>query len=121
MATISQVVTKTLKRLRVLEAGDTATNDDITDVTAAYEDLHDWLVTKNAVTWDADDDIPGDATWHVVAVLAARLADDYAVPHNQALKQEAFGIPGYNHGSLGELIDLAKNPHISTTTPGIYY
>ena len=123
MPTKAQIRNKALKRVRALEPGDTPSSDDITDVEEAYDELYKFLVSKKAVTWDSDEDIPEEATYHVVTMLAANIADEYAVPENtyQRLKAEAYGIENVSLGSLGELIDLAKPDRVPDITEGIYF
>ena len=116
MPTKAEIRNKTLKRLRVLEEGETPTNEVIADVEEAYDELHAYLETKNATTWDSDEDIPDDATRSVVAMLAASLADEFIVDEQryQRLQMEAGG-------ALTRLIILAANDYIYCETEAEYY
>lgn len=114
---------RTLRKLRALEPGETPDTDTVTDVEQGYDELYDFLVSKKAVTWDSDDDIPNDAAEFVVKMLAYHLADDFSVPEAkvQRMRIEAYGIPNADLGALGELIDLAKPDYVEDIHEGVYY
>lgn len=120
----SDIRNRALRKLRALEPGQTPGADDITDVEQGYDELYSFLVSKKAVTWDSDDDIPDNAAEFVVKMLAYHLSDDYAQPEPkvQRMKIEAYGITGTSdRGALGELIDLAKPDYVEDISEGVYY
>jgi len=108
MATKAQVRNKALKKLRALEEGETPSNETIADVEGAYDELHAYLFEKNAVYWDSDEDIPTDAVKHVVAMIAANMADDFNVDE---IRYQRLQVEGSN--ALDSLIELATPEHIS--------
>ena len=123
MPTKAEIRNKALKRVRALEPGQTASADDVADVEEAYDELYAFLVTKGAVTWDSDDDVPDNATYAVVTLLASNISMDYSLsPQERAdLKVEAFGIPNVSMGQMGELIDLARPDYVPHEHEGTYY
>lgn len=128
MATKAQVRNKALKKLKALEEGEAPTNEVIADVEAAYDELYAFLATKNAVTWDSDEDIPDEAVRPIVSILSAEMADDFLGDSQegryQRLQIEAYGPGGKekgNSGALMTLIALAQNDHVSTTIEAEYF
>ncbi|GEM_PF-2110481 len=122
MATKTQVRNRALRRLRVIEAGGTPSADEITDTELAYDELHAFLVTKEAVTWDSDEDVPEEAANHFTTMLCATIADEYASESQyRRLQIEAFGQENVSQGALGELIDLARSDYTPVPTPAVYY
>ncbi len=127
MATIHELRDKSLKKLRVLEEGETPTNEVIADVEAAYEEIHAYLSTQSAIGWDSDEDIPDEAVRPMVTVLAAEMADDFGVeePRYQRLQMQAYGPDGDKNnitgGALATLIGLASGSYITTTIEADYF
>ena len=116
MATKAEVRNKALKKLRVIAEGETPSSEIITDVEAAYDELHADLCTKDAITWDIDEDVPDEAVRSMVTVLASEVADDFAVDETryQRLKFEAGQ-------ALNKLIYIASSDYISNETPAEYF
>ena len=115
MATIAQLRNRALKKLRVLEEGETPTNEVIADVLAAYTSLHDRLSKDGAITWDFDEDIPSEAERPMVAILAAEMADDFGVDEMRYQRLLAESTR-----ARGDLY-MTQNNYISTETEAEYY
>jgi len=122
MATKTQIRNRALRRFRVIEAGGTPTSDEITDTELAFDEVHAFLVTKQAVTWDSDEDVPAEAANHFTTILCAWIADEYVSESQyQRLQAEAFGVENVSQGALGQLIDLARSDYVPITTEATYY
>ena len=122
MATKTEVRNRVAVKLGIIESGGTPSADEITDIEAAYDELYAWLSTKDAVTWDDDEDIPNEAVYHFINLLAANLGDQFTTEGEyQRMKVDAYGIPGATLGSFGELIDLAKQDYVSSPVEATYY
>lgn len=121
MATKTQIRNRALRRLRVIEAGGTPTTDEITDTELAFDEVYQFLVSKQAVIWDSDEDVPAEAAQHFTTVLCAFIADEYTdEARYQRLQIEAFGRSG-SEGALGELIDLARADYVPVKGEALYY
>ena len=116
MATKSQVRNKALKKIRVLEEGETPTNEVIADVESTYDDLHAYLGTENATTWDIDEEIPDEATRYVVTMLAFDIADDFGVDEIRYGRLKAE-----RDLALAQLIELASSNYVSRTVAADYF
>ncbi len=124
MATKAQVRNKALKKLRVLEEGETPTNEVISDVEGAYNELYAFLSNHKATTWDSDEEIPNEAVRHVVTLLAFTMADDFGIDEvrYQRLKVEAYGFYDKDtNGAFSRLVELAANDYVSVETEADYY
>ena len=126
MATLAQVRNKALKKLRVLEEGETPTNEVAADADDVYNELHAYLASERVVIWDADEEVPAKAVRAMVTILAAELADDFGVDEMryQRLQVEAYGVGGKEKGSGGAkatLLALAKHDRVPQPTPAEYY
>ena len=116
MATKSALRNKVLKKLRVIAEGETPSSEIITDVEATYDELHADLSTKKAITWDIDEDIPDEAVRSMVSIIAAEIADDFAVDEAryQRLKFES-------EQALRKLMFLASSTYIANETKSNYF
>lgn len=127
MATKAQIRNKALKKLRVLEEGESPTNEVIADVEAVYDQLYAFLTTKHAVTWDSDEEVPNEAVRPVVTLLAAEMADDFGVDENRyaRLQIEAYGsLEGKeksNGGALATLIALTQIEYVPVIVEADYF
>ncbi len=125
MATKTQAGKKALEKLRVIEEDGTPSTDATNDIEAAYDELHPWLLSKSAVNWDVDEDIPDESVRSIVTILAATMADDFGVDEMryQRLQIEAYGYPDNPGGpcALSTLIALVKNDYIPATIEANYY
>ena len=87
MATPNQIVTRALRRLRVIPSGGTPSAEDLSDGTEA--------LTAMINAWEAEgltgDVLPLDARFEqgVVAMLAKRLAPEFGVEVDPDLRQDA--------------------------------
>ena len=95
MATASQVITRALKRLRVLPSGTTQTSDETTDCLEALNDmLHEWsidgidLAHTTLLSTDALD-VPDDHIGPIADNLAMRVADMFGAQVSQLLAMDA--------------------------------
>lgn len=124
MATKAEVRNKALRKIRVIESGQTPETDAATDVDATYDELHAYLSKENAAYWDLDEDIPDEAVPFVVVILASMIADEFAVEEmrSQRLHIRAFGLEGApDNGALGQLIELASNQYVSMPIEAEYF
>ena len=89
-----------------------------------YDNLYQYLVRKNAVYWDSDEDIPEEAVFSVVKILAFEISDEFGATdiRRQSLRIDAYGIEGTpENGALGDLIYLASNKYVPKKTEADYY
>jgi len=98
MATISNIVTRSLRRIRVLNPRETAGGQELTDGIAAFNEVMHGLKSKGIDTGHdtavAADDFPLGEEFEggVVALLASRLASDYGVAVPPEVGEEAFDV-----------------------------
>ena len=122
-ATKAQIATKVLQKLRILPAGKSATADDSTLIQNAYDEMYQYLLERNAVTWGSTDSIPTEAVRPIVKLMAYEIADDFLSNSDegriQRLMIEAWG--NGSGGAFGELVRLAKNSYEPTTTEADYF
>ena len=116
MATKAAIRNKTLKKLRVIAEDETPSASAITDVEEGYDEMHPWLLSKNAANWDSDEDIPDEAVHSVVTILASRMADDFVVDElrYQRLQVEA-------DFALTRLIEISASPYVPNETEAQYF
>ena len=121
MATKAQVRNKALKKLQVLEEGESPTNEVISDVEEVYDELHRYLLNRGAVFWDSDEEIPDECVRPMVVMLAAEMADDFGVNEQryQRLQVEAYGIGGKENGSGGAFQSLMRMAHTYVYKPTV--
>ena len=121
MATKAQLRNKALKKLQVLEEGESPTNEVISDVEAAYDELHRYLLNRGAIFWDSDESIPDECVRPMVAILAAEMADDFGIqePRYTRLQMEAWGMGGKEKGSGGAFMSLMSMAHTYVYKPTV--
>lgn len=81
----------TLRKLKVIAAGEAANSDDFSLMGEKYTGLHAMLLEMSLVTWALDEDIPVKAEQPVIFMLAALSADDFGVPEPRATVLKAEG------------------------------
>jgi hypothetical protein len=108
----------------VLEAGQTVSSADATDVDAVYSALYANLVERGVITWGSSDEVPDEAERPMVALLAAEIADDFHVdePQYSRLQQEAWGPDTAKRlSAISQLYLLADPGYTSTQTEAEYF
>ena len=108
----------------MLEAGQTASSDDATDVDAVYSALYANLVERGVVTWGSSDEVPDEAERPMVSLLAAEIADDFQVeePRYSRLWAEAWGPDTAKRlSAISQLYLLADPGYTSTKTEAEYF
>ena len=124
MPTKAEIRNRALRKVRVIGSGGTPSTDEITDTEDAYDQLHAFLETKDAVTWDSDEDIPDEAAYYVAVMLAANIADEHVdEARYQRIQREAYGHPQdpSDTGALGQLVDLANSDYVPTVVTAEYF
>ena len=116
MATKAEVREKVLRKLRVLAEGESPSAQVQTDTDAAIDEMHAFLAAKNAITWDADEDIPTAAVRPFVSVVASELADEFEVDEMRYNR-----VRGEASGAIRELIKLATPTYIPQSIVADYY
>lgn len=77
MKSRQELITRTLQRLGVIGAGQTAAAEDVAAVDAEIEPVMSDLATRNIFNWGDPDEYDEDAFLHLVMILANSLAEDF--------------------------------------------
>ena len=80
MATKSEIATKVLQKLTVLEADETKDTDDDTLVQGIYDSVYHILAAEDLVSWGSGDDVPSNAVLPVVGLVARECIEEFTVP-----------------------------------------
>lgn len=82
MATKSELATKILQKLTVLEADQTEADapNDSTLVQAKYDSVYEALAAEDLVNWGSGDNIPTAAVIPVVGLVARECIEEFTVP-----------------------------------------
>lgn len=80
MATKSEIATKVLQKLTVLEADETAATADSTLVQEKYDSFYETMAAEDLVNWASSDDIPTAAVIPVVGLVARECIEEFTVP-----------------------------------------
>lgn len=100
--TATELKLATLRKLRVLAAGEDADPDDFALMGEKYVGLHAMLVEMSLVTWALSEDIPRKAEQPVISMLAAMTADDFGVAEPRASVLKAEGLLKLPQASVAE-------------------
>lgn len=100
--TAAELKLATLRKLRVLAAGETADADDVTLMDEKYTGLHAMLLEMGLVTWALSEDIPPKAEQPVISMLAAMTVDDFGVSEPRASVLKAEGMLKLPQASIAE-------------------
>lgn len=115
MATISQIETKVLQKLGVLEADETADSNDTSLVNDKYDSVYGRLKALRLVSWGSADDIPTAAVVPVVGLVARECIEEFVVPVNVA-QSLIMNEKRY----LGMLKELEYDTYIDDGEPEYY-
>jgi hypothetical protein len=80
MPTKTQIATKVLQKLTVLEADETADSNDLSLVEGKYDAIYPLLAARDSVSWGSTDDIPVEAEIPVVGLVARECIEEFTVP-----------------------------------------
>lgn len=92
----------TLRKLKVIAAGETPNSEDFNLMTEKYLGLHAMLLEMGLVTWALTEDIPVKAEQPVIFMLAALAADEFGVPDPRASLLKAEGGLKLPQASIAE-------------------
>lgn len=77
--------------LGILMLGQSLQSQDHTRIKQAYNEVYDYLKTKNLVTWVSSGDVPTNLVPHVVAMVADNCKDTYGISNDRFLRlKDAF-------------------------------
>lgn len=96
MATLAEITEKVLQRLQVVGEGDEIIPADSELVQDRYASLLEMMRTEGIADWTASESIPEYAEAPVTMMLAAHVAEEFAVPeprHSRLQRDGAFALP----------------------------
>lgn len=117
--TLTDLKRKTLERLEVVAAGESADPDDTALVADKYTSLYDMLLTMRLVAWTSTAAVPDYAVIPLTSMLAYACATEFGEDQNRF----ADGIVGANPPGLAEQQlrkQLAKN-YVSSVATSEYF
>jgi len=79
MATKTEIATKVLQKLTVLEADETPSTEDLTLVESKYDSVYPLLKSEDLVNWGSGEDIPTQAVIPVVGLVARECIEEFTV------------------------------------------
>ena len=122
--TKTNLATRVAQRLRIVPSGQSVDAADSLLIQDAYDEIYQWLLQRNAVTWGATDDIPTEASRPLVRLLSYEVADDFLSNQDegriQRLRVDAYGVDGETGGAYGELVRLANVSYTPMTIEADY-
>ena len=117
MATVTDLVTRVMIELGKLASGETPSAEELTDVTARYEDRFEMLTDDNYADWDVET-IPSAAMPGLIRVVAYECAPMFGV--NRKTLVEANGDTWEDRG-LAMLRRYMRMKPSYESTPADYF
>lgn len=91
--TLTELYAKTLQKLHVVAAGESADPDDTDVVADKYVALHAMLLGKGLVTWSVTASVPAKVEIPVVSMLAYLCASEFDIDPNPLAPEGALDLP----------------------------
>jgi hypothetical protein len=107
--TLNELYRQSLERMQVAADGEPAQPGDVQKVAERYLVVFELLNAKDLADWDAEEDIPPDAGFAVVLVLAAYCAEDFFVPEPRKSTIKVEGYLDLPQPSLAERMLNKRN------------
>ncbi|MBT8448597.1 MAG: hypothetical protein KJO69_02850 [Gammaproteobacteria bacterium] len=116
MATRTEIATKVLQKLGILQDGATASANDITVVNDKYDSLYAILKANDLVSWGSAEDIPDTHIIPIVGLLARECLEEFT-----ATPTVAGLIIGDEQRYIDKLREFEYQYYIPNEDEGHYY
>lgn len=114
--TLADFAIRVLRKLRSLEAGETASSEDTELVLAIYESVRQQLYSEGIINWSSTAAVPDWAVLPMVYMVAFHAADEFHV--EPAMRME---LQGMFDPAKGQLIKLTAPSYQSQPTESLDY
>lgn len=91
--TLVELYEKTLQKLHVVAAGESAEPEDTALIADKYVSLHAMLLVKGLVTWTVTAAVPENAAQPVISMLAYLSASEFDIDPNSLAPECALDLP----------------------------
>ncbi|MEN8171422.1 MAG: hypothetical protein ABFS03_00930 [Chloroflexota bacterium] len=103
--TKTQVATKVLEKLGVLESGATADSADLTIIEDKYDSWYGVLAAEDKVSWGSGDNIPNEAVASVVSIIANDCLTEFIIPQDKQVIIDRDATKGNDNLKKLEYVD----------------